>query len=133
MPPHSLHDDWLPRPLRRGAASRPRTSLDVTEARTEFGGHKRRARAVSGEVGYAIAGLWVRYPFRQTGRLAGWPPERRSGGLDLYLWTLRLRTNSVAAQADRVAVARLLQDVISRAGFTLDTFKCFFVVEMHRC
>ena len=25
-------------------------------------GDKRRARAVSGEVGYAIAGLWVRYP-----------------------------------------------------------------------
>ena len=62
QPPHSLHDDWLPRPLRRGAASRPRTSLDVTEARAEFDGEKRRAHAVSGEVGYAIAGLWVRYP-----------------------------------------------------------------------
>jgi hypothetical protein len=64
QPPHSLHDDWLPRPLRRGAASRPRTSLDVTEARAEFGGEKRRAHAVSGEVGYAIAGLWVRYPIK---------------------------------------------------------------------
>jgi len=37
--------------------------LDVTEARAECGGEKRRAHAVSGEVGYAIAGLWVRYPF----------------------------------------------------------------------
>jgi hypothetical protein len=29
----------------------------VTEARAECGGEKRRAHAVSGEVGYAIAGL----------------------------------------------------------------------------
>ena len=47
---------------RRKAALRVHVSL--VDAQAEFYGVRRRARAVSGNVGYAIARLWLRSPFR---------------------------------------------------------------------
>ena len=46
---------------RRKAALR--VHVPLVDAKTEFDGVRRRARAVSGNVGYAIARLWLRSPF----------------------------------------------------------------------
>ena len=45
---------------RRKAA--PRVHVPLVDAKAEFDGVRRRARAVSGNVGYAIARLWLRSP-----------------------------------------------------------------------